>query len=458
MSLPEHIAVIDIGKTNAKVVLFDLAAAREVAAHRMANLPLAGPPFRHFDVERLWQFVCTSLADLDRSHGIDAISITTHGACFVALDASNRLALPVMDYEDPAPETTAEAYAAVRPAFAESGSPRLPMGLNAGAMLRWQMATMPDAWARVRHILPWPQYWAFRLTGTIATEVTSLGVHTDLWNPHTGRYSSMVEALGWENLMPPIRAAGDCLGGVVGEACALGVRGGIPVHCGIHDSNASLLPHLLTRPAPFSVLSTGTWVVTLAVGAKAVELDERRDTLINVNARGEKTPSARFMGGRAFDMLVRTPAAAITDSDRRRVLDGKIMVLPSFPVGSGPFPQAVGRWKGVPATEGERLFAVSLYLALMARTDLDLIGARGDVVVEGPFGRNADFLAMLASLTGCRPVMSDDRVTGTSFGAACLALGVRKLELPVEISEPVEPDAAHLAYAEAWSTAVKDLE
>ena len=58
MSLSERIAVIDIGKTNAKVVLFDLAAAREVAAHRMANVPLSGPPFRHFDVERLWQFVC----------------------------------------------------------------------------------------------------------------------------------------------------------------------------------------------------------------------------------------------------------------------------------------------------------------------------------------------------------------------------------------------------------------
>ena len=78
----------------------------------------------------------------------------------------------------------------------------------------------------------------------------------------------------------------------------------MPVFCGIHDSNASLLPHVLTRPAPFSVVSTGTWVVIMAIGARKVALDEARDTLINVNALGDPVPSARFMGGRAFAMLL----------------------------------------------------------------------------------------------------------------------------------------------------------
>ena len=42
----------------------------------------------------------------------------------------------------------------------------------------------------------YPQYWAFRLTGVAATEVTSLGCHTDLWNPRAGAFSSLVERDG----------------------------------------------------------------------------------------------------------------------------------------------------------------------------------------------------------------------------------------------------------------------
>ncbi|MCE3590562.1 hypothetical protein LXJ59_28655, partial [Escherichia coli] len=67
--------------------------------------------------------------------------------------------------------------------------------------------------------------------------------------------------------------------------------------CGIHDSNASLLPHLMTRSSPFSVVSTGTWVVLFAVGGQLDKLDQARDTLANVDAYGKAVPSARFMGG-----------------------------------------------------------------------------------------------------------------------------------------------------------------
>ena len=34
----------------------------------------------------------------------------------------------------------------------------------------------------------YPQYWAYRLTGVLANEVTSLGCHTDLWNYRAGGF------------------------------------------------------------------------------------------------------------------------------------------------------------------------------------------------------------------------------------------------------------------------------
>lgn len=69
-------------------------------------------------------------------------------------------------------------------------------------------------------------------------------------------------------------------------------------YTGIHDSNASLVPHLIAQTAPFTVLSTGTWFIAMAIGGDETVLDESKNTLINVNAFGDPVPSALFMGGR----------------------------------------------------------------------------------------------------------------------------------------------------------------
>ncbi len=151
----------------------------------------------------------------------------------------------------------------------------------------------------------YPQYWAYRLTGVLANEVTSLGCHTDLWNYRAGDFSTLVDRQGWRPLMAPLRRASDRLGPILPEiARQPGSIPATPVHCGIHDSNASLLPHLMDRAKPFAVVSTGTWVIAMAIGGAAVELDPARDTLVNVNAFGDPVPSARFMGGREFATLV----------------------------------------------------------------------------------------------------------------------------------------------------------
>ncbi|TIU52739.1 MAG: carbohydrate kinase, partial [Mesorhizobium sp.] len=78
-----HVAVIDIGKTNAKVALVDLATLRETALRRSANAPLTDGPYPHHDIEWLSTFILDSLAELHREQRIDAISITTHGATAV---------------------------------------------------------------------------------------------------------------------------------------------------------------------------------------------------------------------------------------------------------------------------------------------------------------------------------------------------------------------------------------
>lgn len=452
--MTRHIAVIDIGKTNAKVALVDLADMREVTLRRVANAPVADGCYPHHDVELLWTFILDSLAGINQRQRIDAISITTHGATGVLVDAAGKLALPVLDYEFTGPDALAKDYDAIRPAFTETGTPRLPVGLNLGAQLFWQQKRFPADFAKAAAILMYPQYWALRLTGVAANEVTSLGCHTDLWNPWKADFSSLVDKMQWRRLMAPVRPAKDRLGPILP---ALAMRTGLdpqtPVLCGLHDSNASLLPHLLSDAPPFAVVSTGTWVVSMAVGGNKVALDPARDTLVNVNALGYPVPSARFMGGREFSLLTEGQSEDWAAQDVEAAFARTALLLPSTQQGSGPFPHHAAAWLNADGiSNGQRFAAISFYLALMTATCLDLIGADGPAIVEGPFARNPLFTQMLAAAT-TRAVIASEAATGTSIGAALLASDQRMV---LGKGERIEPpaDPAWADHARSWRAAV----
>jgi sugar (pentulose or hexulose) kinase len=225
------------------------------------------------------------------------------------------------------------------------------------------------------------------------------------------------------------------------------------VTCGIHDSNASLLPHLLARRPPFSVVSTGTWVIALSVGGRPVALDPARDTLLNVNALGDPVASARFMGGREHDLVMAGRPARATPRDCAAVLAGGIMLLPAVEPRSGPFQNRTARWSHPEAdlTDGERHAALSYYLALMTAECLSVTGADGPVLVEGPFNRNAAYLDMLAAATG-RPVSASASATGTSIGAALLHDMRRTAEDLSAAARAPQPDLQ--GYARRWRESV----
>lgn len=453
MSLPKHIAVIDVGKTNAKLALVDGESLEELAVVTRPNRVLAAPPYPHFDLEAHWAFFLDQLTAFHRDHGIDAISITTHGAAGVLLDKDGDLATPMLDYEYSGPDDVADAYNAIRPPFSETGSPRLPLGLNLGAQLFWLFDTIPDLKERTAHIVTYPQYWGFRLTGCVASDVSSLGCHTDLWAPQTGTPSSLVDRLSIADKLAPAHHASDVLGTLLPEISArTGLRPDIPVLCGLHDSNASLLPHLLGRKGSFNVVSTGTWVIAMAINGRKTTLDQTRDTLINVSAYGDPVPSARFMGGREYEVIRDGVDAEPTDADRVSVLARNIMLLPAVATESGPFAGRAHRWTALPRTDGERMYALALYLALMTDTCLSLIGGQGPTIVEGPFARNADFIDMLSELRNGAGIEIARSATGTSIGAALLFATTGIKSETATITRASDPALA--AYARRWHAQV----
>ncbi|MEM7318604.1 MAG: FGGY-family carbohydrate kinase [Pseudomonadota bacterium] len=453
---PGHIAVIDIGKTNAKLALVDGFDLSEIAVVTRANTVLSGPPYPHFDVETIWAFLLDALTRFRDQHRVDAISITTHGAAGALLTSGGGLAAPILDYEHRGPDSVAGAYDTLRPAFEDTGSPRLPVGLNLGAQIHWQFARDPVLRARTDTIVTYPQYWAHRLTGRLACDVSSLGCHTDLWNPFESEFSALVDRLDLTGKMAPARKSADLLGPLLPDIAAqTGLDPDTPVFCGIHDSNASLLPHVMRRDPPFSVVSTGTWVIAMTIGGTKVALDPARDVLVNVSGLGEPVPSARFMGGREYDLIRAGQSAQCEAAVLRSVAERGPLLMPSVVPESGPFQGRAHHWIGPEPAPGtaERIAALSFYLALMTAECLSLTGHRGPIIVEGPFSTNTGYCDMLSASTNC-PVIVSDGVTGTSQGAALLALtpsvhpGHPEPRPHGTVTDPV-----YRAYAQRWQQA-----
>ena len=415
-----NVIVIDLGKTNSKLALVDTAQAKEIQVVTQPAAVSTRALYPCIDHESIAAFIFNSLQQFARNHRVDAITVTTHGATAALLNANGDLALPVLDYEFRGVDESRHAYQSERPQFSATGSPALPGGLNIGAQLYWLQTNYPKQFSAVTTVLTWPQYWVYILTGEKHNDVTSLGCHTDLYEPRQQQYSTLVDAMHWRSLMPPTRNSGQLTGPVLpAVAKRTGLPSSTPVYTGIHDSNASLVPHVIARAAPFSVVSTGTWFITMSIGGKQIPLDENKDTLLNVNAHGDAVPSARFMGGRERDILGVRTATTEETLDKLLSHQNPPLLLPSVVPDTGPYPTASHHWVNAAEQTELRDCAVTLYLALMTNECLQLIGAEGPSYIEGPLAHDHHYAQMLSAVSD-RPVLISDSQTGTSVGAAML--------------------------------------
>jgi sugar (pentulose or hexulose) kinase len=445
--------VLDIGKTNVKVATFSpdgVLLWERATPNRVAP----GPPYPHADVENVWDFLLHALVEANKASEIAAVIATTHG-CAGALVDDSGLVLPVMDYEFAGIDAIEPLYAPLRPPFSESFSPSLPAGLNLARQLFWQKRHCAEAFARARYCLTYPQYWAWRLSGVAAAEVTSLGAHSDLWAPRQGHVSSLVAAFDLGRLMPPLQPAYRRLAPIKSEiAAATGLRTDVGILCGVHDSNASLLPHLASREPPFTILSTGTWVILMAPGLSVEGLDPVDDTLANVDVEGRPVATARFMGGREYAAIAGAPASPDTASLARVIASGA-MALPCFAGQGGPFGSRQGEIRGAIAP-ADRPALATLYLALMSELMLTRLGVTaGDLIVEGSFAANPAYGALLAALRPAQRVFAGSDAAGTARGAALLAQWPpRALRPPPLIAATPAAVEGLQAYRDSWTRAV----
>jgi sugar (pentulose or hexulose) kinase len=450
--------VLDVGKTLSKLSLWT-SDGRLLERRTRPN-----PRSDRLDAAGIEDWIVTTLRELATLAHVGSVIPVSHGAA-AAVIRDGVLAQPPLDYESEIPEPVRREYDRLRDPFSTTGSPALPLGLNLGAQLFYQESLNPAAFAGRALIMPWPQYWSWLLSGVAASEVTSLGCHTDLWNPLTGSHSGLSVSRGWAQHMAPLKSAGAILGPLRPQwASRTGLPADTQIYCGIHDSNAALhaargFPEIAGRAA--TILSTGTWFVAMRILNKGSQFDlaslpESRDCLVNVDALGSPVPSARFMGGREIELLtgldtrrldLRPDQPALLEAVPHVLASGSL-VLPTFAPGSGPFPQAEGRWVSKPDDAFQQRAAVALYAALMADVALDLIGSKERILVEGRFAESEIFVRALAALRRQDTVFVGHAHTDVAYGAMRLVHPTLPVPAPLTVVEPLTEDLSD--YRSLW--------
>ncbi|HNW57241.1 MAG TPA: FGGY family carbohydrate kinase [Bacteroidales bacterium] len=296
------IAIFDIGKTNKKIILFneDFKIVSE-NEQKFAEI-MDDDGFECDDIELIERWIKESIIGLVHSdiYDLKAVNFTTYGATLVYLDENGKRLTPVYNYLRPVdekiPENLYKRHGGRDEFCRRTASPALGM-LNSGIQPLWLKSVKPEIFCRIKHILHFPQYLSYTLTGKIYSEHTSLGCHTALWDFDNMNYHPWVKMNGL-NLPDPVPV------NTVNEVEIEGKK--IKIGIGIHDSSSSLAPYFTSSDGKFLLLSTGTWCINMnpfnSEKLTAEQLD--KDCLCYLSITRQPVKSSRLFLGHLHEMAV----------------------------------------------------------------------------------------------------------------------------------------------------------
>jgi sugar (pentulose or hexulose) kinase len=296
-------AIFDIGKTNKKLLLFnsDFKVVSE-DERRFAEIK-DDDGFECDDIDSIESWIRESVIRLVNSDRYDlkAVNFTTYGATVAYLDSDGRRLTPVYNYLKPMEERISEnlykKYGGRDEFCRRTASPALGM-LNSGLQPLWLKAEKPEVFKKIRHILHFPQYLSYTLTGKICSEHTSIGCHTALWDFDNMNYHPWVKAYGLELPEPvPVDTVNEIE--IEGKKIMVGI--------GIHDSSASLAPYFSGGKGKFLLLSTGTWCINMNPFNSEILTAEQldKDCLCYISINRQPVKSSRFWLGHLHETAAR---------------------------------------------------------------------------------------------------------------------------------------------------------
>lgn len=446
------IAVLDFGKTNSKLLVFDRDGTIVFNDRTRPVWQIVDGMSVLDDVAlTAWAREGLAAAEAAQPGALDGVIVSAHG-CTFALADDGALVRPILDYEQELSGDFASEVAASLPPYAETFAPPRPQGFNYGRHMVWLDRLEPDSFARATAILGYPQFWTWRLGGLPVAEYSYMGCHSHIWAPARRDFASVVDRQGWRGKMPAFARAGAVVGTI-----ELGGRL-IAVHNGVHDSNAALAAYRALGLDGFTLVSTGTWVIVFNPDCPLEALDPALDMYCNVDIDGRPVPTIGFMGGRELDAIARELNGVVDRDAVQRAIGAWRVALPAF-AAAGPFGGHAGAI--VPPTDDpeDRAAVAILYVALMTDFCLDAIRSAGSIIVDGGLTHGGVLGELLAQLRPAQPVAEGAIIEGTAAGAATLAFAAHgnAMTLPTPVS--VNPGGYRDldAYRKAWRASLPQL-
>jgi sugar (pentulose or hexulose) kinase len=303
------IAIIDVGKTNKKLFLFDqrYRIVYEQSARFLETVDEDGDPCENLESLRL--SVYDSLRSVFRKKEFDlrAINFTAYGASFVHLDEDGNPVCPLYNYLKAFPEDLKKQfydnYGGEEAFSLRTASPVLG-SLNSGMQIYRLKYEKPDLFARIKHSLHLPQYLSYLISGRYCSDITSIGCHTNLWDFQKNDYHEWVAKEGIDRILAPLASHHEVTPAAFpGNSYQVGI--------GLHDSSAALIPYQVNFAEPFVLISTGTWCISLnPFNQDPLTAEElKQDCLAYLGYQGKPVKAARLFAGQEHEDQVRRIAA-----------------------------------------------------------------------------------------------------------------------------------------------------
>jgi L-fuculokinase len=389
------IAIFDVGRTNKKLLLFD--EAYQVLHETSVTLPetVDEDGFPCEDVTTLTEWIRDSAASVrsDPRWRVRACNVAAYGASFVHLDRDGKVAAPLYNYLKPYPPQLLDQFRQTYGDLSLETAAQIKDSLNSGLQLYRLKHEQPALYARVVHSLHLPQYLSYVLGGALASDITSIGCHTGLWDYGRRAYHPWVIAEGLDIKLPPLLPSDTCHPGGIGV--------------GLHDSSAALIPYLRGAGTPFLQLSTGTWCVSLnpfnETPLTRQQLDQ--DCLCYIAYTGQPVKASRLFTGYAHEQGVRRLAERFEKPENYYQTVGYDPALLS---------QVATNFE----TAYHQLMQ-DLVRDQVRSTCLVLEGSPGSrILVDGGFSKNPIFMALLARAFPGQQVRAASLAQASALGAA----------------------------------------
>lgn len=411
------IAVLDVGKTNKKLIVFDPDYRILLEQSDVIKETTDEDGFPCEDLHALNRWMQQSYEQALQLPGVEikALNFSAYGASLVHIQNKGEVWGPLYNYLKPFKKewrTHFEArHGEIRKISLETASPDLG-ALNSGMQLYRIFSFNPDYKFIVRHSLHLPQYLCWKFSGRAVSEISSIGCHTMLWDFNKHDYHDWVKEEKLTSYLAPLHK---------GErpVTPTGGRNGILYGSGLHDSSASLIPYLRMGGERFVVISTGTWSISFNPfnHEPLTESELDQDCLSYLTPFGDSVKASRFFIGQEHDLLLKQ----ISDHFHKKP---EVQNLKFNKLWFEPLQEIKNLSEYSSADEAYHRLMWSLMKKQKQSTDLCLGGTRVQkICVDGGFSRNDIFMQMMAHIYPDCDVYAAAVPQASAIGAAMILEG-----------------------------------